>query len=345
MKQTSESLASFRRLVEGRRLMITGGTGSFGRTLVRLCLEKTQVGEVRVYSRDEQKHVALKRRFDDPRLRCIVGDVRDLNRLRLTLRGVDFVFNAAAIKHVHFSEEHPLEAVATNIQGAQNVCQAALEVGVEALISLSTDKAVEPVNVMGMTKALHERVVGSFAGHDMRVGIVRYGNVLASNGSVVPYFKQLLEEGADQLPVTDRRMTRFVLSLQDSVELVLHAFAHCRDGETFVLDLRAFEVWRLAQVMASAAGRTVGIEEIGIRPGEKIHETLISPEEMRRAERRAGFWIVHRYRSGEQRFPAPPEERLVSDDVEMLSEKELHRLLQTHGCLPEPSTAADSGRP
>lgn len=322
-------------MTEGRRILITGGTGSFGNTFVELCLEHSRAKEIVVYSRDEQKHVALRRSVDDGRLRCQLGDIRDLDRLRLALRGIDVVFNAAAIKHVHFSEEHPLEAVATNVLGAHNVCQAALENGVEVLISLSTDKAVEPVNVMGMSKALHERVVSSFAGQGMRVGVVRYGNVLASRGSVVPYFKQLLDDGADRLPVTDRRMTRFVLTLGDSVDLVLRAFALCRDGETFVLDLPALAVWDLAETMAQAAGRPVRIEETGIRPGEKLHETLISGEEMRRAERCDGFWIVQRYHSGDERFaPAKTEASLDSDRVRQLSREEIYGLLERQGCLP-----------
>ncbi len=338
----TESLSAFRQLVEGKKLLITGGTGSFGRTFVRTCLGNTEAAQVQVYSRDEQKHVALQREISDPRLRCILGDVRDLDRLRVVLRDVDFVFNAAAIKHVHFSEEHPMEAVNTNVVGTHRVCQAALECGVKALISLSTDKAVEPVNVMGMSKALHERVVGSFAGKGMRVGIVRYGNVLASKGSVVPYFRQLLEAGAKSLPVTDRRMTRFVLTLDDSVDLVMHAFAHSREGETFVLDLPAFKIWQVAQVMAEAAGEAVTVEEIGIRPGEKLHETLISSEEIRRSTRDEGFWTIRRYVSGQELFaPAQAEESLASDGARPLSKDEILDLLRKEDCLPpaEPTSA------
>lgn len=340
----TETLAKFRRLVRGKRLLITGGTGSFGRTFVGTCLGETKAKEVRVYSRDEQKHVALQREVSDPRLTCMLGDVRDLERLRLAMRGVDFVFNAAAIKHVHFSEEHPMEAVNTNVLGTHRVCQAALEAGVEALISLSTDKAVEPVNVMGMSKALHERVVSSFASLGMRVGIVRYGNVLASNGSVVPYFRQLLEDGAPSLPVTDRRMTRFVLTLKDSVDLVMHAFAGCQDGETFVLDLPAFEIWKVAKVMAAAAGRPVTLEEVGIRPGEKLHETLLSAEEMRRAYREDGFWTLRRYHSGQELFaPARQESRLSSDLTHHLTKEEIHELLEREDCLPQSPASGSSG--
>jgi UDP-N-acetylglucosamine 4,6-dehydratase/5-epimerase len=322
----------------GRRILITGGTGSFGKTMVALCLERTSAKEVIVLSRDEQKHVALAREFQDQRLRTFLGDVRDLERLRLAMRGVDFVFNAAAIKHVHLTEEHPMEAVRTNILGANNVCQAALEAGAECVVTLSTDKAVEPVNVMGMSKSLQERVVAAYAGRGLRVGIVRYGNVLASNGSVVPYFNQLLEQGTTVLPVTDRRMTRFVLTLADSVHLVLHALKNAQDGETFVMNLPAFRIWDVATVMAEAAGtpsRPVQVEEVGIRPGEKLHECLISSEEMRRASQGGCFWAIRRYRSGLERFAAAQEERsLTSDGARHLSTDEIVKLLARQGCLP-----------
>lgn len=332
---TSNSLRDFRDLVDGKRLLITGGTGSFGRTLVRACLGGTDAQEILVYSRDEQKHVAMHREVTDPRLRSVLGDVRDLERLRFCLRGVDFVFHAAALKHVHFTEEHPLEAVRTNILGTQFVCQAAIEAGVQTLVSLSTDKSVEPVNVMGMTKALSERLVSSFAGHGMRVGIVRYGNVLASNGSVIPYFLRLLSEGAEALPVTDRRMTRFVLTLDDSVRLVRHAFCNCQDGEIFALDLPAISIWQAAEILADAAGSSIRVEEVGIRPGEKLHETLISAEEMRRATRENDVWMIRPYRSSEERFPAARAERcLISDSATLLADVEVRDLLERQGCLP-----------
>lgn len=321
-----------------KQVLITGGTGSFGETLISLFVKESKVSRIVIYSRDEQKHVAIHRKYKDQRLKSILGDVRNLERLRWAMKGIDYVFNAAAIKHVHFSEEHPIEVIETNILGAHHVCKAALEAGVKTLITISTDKAVEPVNVMGMSKALQERLVASYAGCGTNIGIVRYGNVLASNGSVIPFFKGLLESGADRLPVTDRRMTRFVLTLKDSVYLVLYALNHCKSGETFVMDLPAFKIWDVAEVMAKAGsrkGRQVKVAEIGIRPGERLHEALISSEEMRRAVRKDGFWIIRRYQSGNELFqPSRQEKSLNSKMARQLSKSEIERLLRQEGCLP-----------
>ena len=337
LKENREQALTF---LSGKNLFVTGGTGSFGSTLVELCLKQGNVGSVTVFSRDEQKHVALRRRFPDERLRTIVGDVRDLERVRFAVRGADVVFNAAALKHVHLTETHPMEAVQTNVLGAYNVCQAAAENGVDALVTLSTDKAVEPVNAMGMSKALQERVVSSFAGGKTRFGTVRYGNVLASNGSVVPFFKSVLERGADSLPVTDRRMTRFVLTLSDSVDLVLYAMRHCANGEIFVLDLPAFLIWDVAEVMAertlNASGRRIAVQEVGVRPGEKIHETLLSPEEMRHASRNGEFWTVRPITSSEELFaPGSQEKRLSSDTAPRMTKPEIANLLDQQRCFPE----------
>ncbi len=340
MKVYSKDSSHLLKYLNGKRVLVTGGTGSFGETLVSLFLEKSKAKEIIVYSRDEQKHVAMHRKHQNSRFKSILGDVRNPERLRFAMRGVPCVLNAAAIKHVHFSEEHPTEAVATNILGAHNVCQAALEAGVEVLVTLSTDKAVIPVNVMGMSKALQERVVASYAGQGMRVGIVRYGNVLNSNGSVVPLFKELLENRAPALPVTDRRMTRFVLTLNESVYLVLYAMNHCRHGETFVLDLPMFKIWDVAEVMAEArstVNKKIKVTEVGIRPGEKLHETLVSSEEMRRASKEKDFWVIRRYRSGDELFsPSKEEKSLSSETARQMKKSEIRNLLSQEHCLPHP---------
>jgi FlaA1/EpsC-like NDP-sugar epimerase len=231
-----------------------------------------------------------------------------------------------------------MEAVNTNIIGAFNVCQVAAELGVEAVVDLSTDKAVEPVNAMGMTKALQERIVSSFSTGSTRFGVVRYGNVLASNGSVVPYFKRLLEEGSEVLPITDRRMTRFVLTLPDSVDLVLYAMRECGHGEIYVLDLPAFLISDVAEVMAERsrdAGHSVRIDEIGVRPGEKLHETLISSEEMRHATKKDQVWCVRPFASSEELFPPGSiEKRLSSETATRLDKQQIVQLLESQNCFP-----------
>jgi len=322
----------------GKHVFVTGGTGSFGKTFVNLCLSNEDVASVTVFSRDEQKHVALRREVSDKRLQTVIGDVRDINRLRYAMRGANVVFNAAAIKHVHLAEMHPMEAVNTNIVGAFNVCQVAVELGVEVVVTLSTDKAVEPINVMGMSKALQERVTSSFCGGETRFGVVRYGNVLASNGSVVPYFKKLIEDGTEILPITDKRMTRFVLTLEDSVDLVLFAMRECRNGEIYVLDMPAFHMWDVAEVIAEYAnewGRVVSVKEVGVRPGEKLHETLVSVEEMRHSKRFGSMWRIEPCVSSEEVYSPGIEEKAFSSDIaRRLNKLQIKDLLATQSCFP-----------
>jgi UDP-N-acetylglucosamine 4,6-dehydratase/5-epimerase len=306
-------------------VLVTGGTGTFGEAIL-LRLIESQAREIRVLSRDEQKHVALRRKYDDSRIRFLVGDVRDANRVAQAVRGVDHVFHAAALKHVHFTELHPQEAVRTNVEGAYNVACACVDAGVRTLTAVSTDKAVQPVNVMGMTKALQERLICSVSGEGgLKAGCVRYGNVLASNGSVVPFFAELLRRGERTLPVTDVRMTRFMLTLRESIDLVLYAASIIADGEIVVADLPAFRITDLAEVMLAAIG---GGETrvIGIRPGEKVHELLISNEEMRRTEKRDGYYVIRRYDCAESHYKAV-EGDYSSETSKMLSQEELRSIL------------------
>lgn len=316
---------------DDRIVFVTGGTGSFGKAIVTRLLQ-SKVAEVRVFSRDEQKHVALQREFTDPRLKFMVGDVRDPSRLALAMRGSELVFNAAAIKHVHFTEMHPYEAVLTNIVGAYNVLRAAMDNKVSRLVTISTDKAVQPVNVMGMTKAIQERLITAYSGvGGLKTGCIRYGNVLASNGSVVPFFKSLLEKGERVLPVTDPKMTRYMLTLSEGIDLVLYACSTVEDGETMVMHRPAFRVVDLAEVMLEAYGGGE-IRLTGIRPGEKIHETLLSSEEMRRATNDGDFYTVHRYKSENEVFEDVDRE-LRSDNAKLMTKDELGKLLKAEKLL------------
>lgn len=339
MREIEFNRADLIKDLSGKNIFVTGGTGSFGNTFAKLCLSNKDIASVTVFSRDEQKHVSLRRNISDPRLRTLIGDVRDIERLRYAMRGADMVFNAAAIKHVHLAEEHPMEAVKTNVLGAYNVCQVAVDLGVEAVVTLSTDKAVEPVNVMGMSKALQERITSSFCGSKTRFGVTRYGNVLASNGSVIPYFKKLIEDGETILPVTDRRMTRFVLTLADSVDLVLFAMRECHNGEIYVLDMPAFHIWDVAEVMAEHArsfGRKVDVVEVGIRPGEKLHETLISSEEMRHTKKLGGMWRIEPCLSSEMSYSPGTKETIFSSDVAVrLTKRQIADILKRESCFPD----------
>ncbi len=315
----------------GRVVLITGGTGSFGRTILRMLLQ-TPVGEVRVFSRDEQKHFALRASYDDLRLRCLVGDVRDDDRVREVVRGANVIFHAASIKQVPLTEEHPYEAVRTNVEGAQRVLRACADSGVERVVAISTDKAVRPVNVMGMTKAIQERMVIAASGAGgLRAGCVRFGNVLASNGSVLPFFKGLLDRGARVLPVTEPGMTRFMMTLEEGAEYALRTCRLLEGGEVVVPALPAFSVVDLAKVLLDAYG-SGRVEFTGARPGEKLHETLVSPEEVDRAEAREGYFVVrpHPRRPG----PAPAEAaEYRSDTARRMSREEIRSLLYRERCL------------
>lgn len=271
-------------------ILITGGTGSFGRALVKAVLAHGLPRKVIVLSRDEQKHHAMQAEITDPRVRYFVGDVRDLSRLRLAFRGVDFVVHAAAMKHVDICEYNPLEAIHTNITGTVNVIQAALDAGVKKVVGVSTDKAVAPVNLYGATKLCLEKLLtaaNSYSGDlSTRFCAVRYGNVMGSAGSVIPLFLRQREQG--RITITDTRMTRFWLEMADAVELVLQALNLMQGGEIFIPKLRAATITQVAENLAPRVPRDV----IGIRPGEKLHECLMGPEECRRARDLGNLLVV-----------------------------------------------------
>ncbi len=297
-----KSIDHAKRIIDGRDLesekinwkkqsiLLTGGTGSFGRHFCKVMLEKYQPRVIRVYSRDEQKHNEMRQKFGDERLRYFLGDVRDVDRLRRAMEGVDLVVHAAALKQVPVCEYNPFEAVKTNILGAQNVIDSAIDVGVKKVISLSTDKSVNPVNLYGATKLCAEKIFTQgnaySGGRKPRFGSVRYGNVLGSRGSVVPLFiKQLKQK---RITITDERMTRFWITLDRAVELVVKAFEHLQGGEVFVPKIPSMKVMDLAKIIAPKCK----IEVIGIRPGEKIHEMLITEEDGRNAVEYNDMYIV-----------------------------------------------------
>jgi UDP-N-acetylglucosamine 4,6-dehydratase len=257
-----------------KTILITGGTGSFGKQYTKTLLEHYQPKKIIIYSRDELKQFEMQQTFNAACMRYFIGDVRDKERLRQAMQGVDFVIHAAALKQVPAAEYNPTECIKTNIHGAENVIRAALENDVKKVIALSTDKAANPINLYGATKLASDKLFvaanNMAGGHPTRFSVVRYGNVVGSRGSVVPFFKKLISEGATCLPITDPNMTRFWITLQDGVDFVLKNFARMSGGEIFVPKIPSVRITDLAKAMAP----TLKQEIIGIRPGEKIHEIM-----------------------------------------------------------------------
>lgn len=281
-------------LFRNETLLITGGTGSFGNALCERLLH-SELREIRIFSRDEKKQEDMRLAFKSDRLKFYIGDVRDYESLSDALRGVDYVFHAAALKQVPSCEFYPLEAVRTNVLGADNVLRAAIECEVSRVILLSTDKAVYPINAMGMSKALMEKVMVAKARlcdpSKTVLCATRYGNVMASRGSVIPLFVDQLVSGKP-LTITDPHMTRFLMSLDESVELVLHAFEHGQPGDIFVQKSPASTVGDLAQALKELLNRDNQVKVIGTRHGEKLYESLVSREEMSRAEDLARYFRI-----------------------------------------------------
>ena len=266
-------------MFNGKSILITGGTGSFGKRFVKRVLERYEPRRVVVYSRDEQKHFDMSKEFTHPAMRFFVGDVRDFKRLKKAMRDIDYVVHAAAMKHVDIAEYNPMECINTNIHGAEYVIDACVDSGVKKVVALSTDKAANPINLYGATKLASDKlfvaannVVGD---QDISFSVVRYGNVVGSRGSVVPYFKKLLSEGEKELPITDERMTRFLITLDEGVEFVMKAFERMQGGEIFVPKIPSMRMIDLARAMSKENNYRV----IGIRPGEKLHEAMITKED------------------------------------------------------------------
>jgi UDP-N-acetylglucosamine 4,6-dehydratase len=269
----------------GSTILITGGTGSFGNTVLKRLLT-LGASEIRVFSRDEKKQDDMRKALNEPRLKFYIGDVREYAALHDALKGVDYVIHAAALKQVPSCEFYPMEAVRTNVLGAENVMNAAIAQGVSRVVVLSTDKAVYPINAMGLSKAMMEKLAIAKArmqgSDETRFCVTRYGNVMASRGSVIPLFVQQIREGRE-LTITDGSMTRFLMSLEDSVDLVLHAFEHGQQGDIFVQKSPASTIMDLAQAMRELFGAANPIKVIGTRHGEKLYESLVSREEMAKA--------------------------------------------------------------
>jgi len=338
------------KVFSGKRVLVTGGTGSFGHQIVDRLLGEDPV-EIRIFSRDEDKQVRMSEEYgmghQYPRKRAlnfVIGDVRNRESVREAVRGIDIIFHAAALKQVPLCEYHVWEAVQTNVVGAQNVIQAALEENVEKVVAVSTDKAVKPVNAMGMTKSIQEKLftAANFhrSGKRTIFSCVRYGNVVGSRGSVIPLFKRQIESGGP-ITITDPKMTRFMLTLAEAIELVFRAVLKGVGGEVFVLKIPAAAVRDIAYVMAEALspGKKVPVETVGIRPGEKIHEVLVSEAEAVRTIEDDSTYVIlpqidlegTRSFYGRESFVKFSE--YTSDAAQQLTREEIHSLLSRTGWL------------
>lgn len=326
-------------MFENKILLITGGTGSFGNAVARRFLLNDEVGEIRIFSRDEKKQEDMRHAFNSPKLKFYIGDVRCPESIADAMRGVDYVFSAAALKQVPSCEFYPMEAVATNVNGTNNTLNAAINAGVKNAIVLSTDKAVYPINAMGMSKALMEKVSvaksKNLGAGQTNICVTRYGNVMASRGSVIPLFVSQIKSGK-AITITDPDMTRFMMSLDDAVRLVLFAFSNGKGGDTFVQKSPASTIGQLARVLKRIFNGTSEIRVIGARHGEKTHECLVNREEMVRSEDLGEFYRIQSdsrdlnyalLEQGDRRLEALDD--YTSGNTRQLSDDELEELLLT----------------
>ncbi len=261
-------------MLNGKNILITGGTGSFGKQFTKTILARYKPNKIIIYSRDELKQYEMAQKYNDKCMRYFIGDVRDKDRLIKAMNGVDYVVHAAALKHVPIAEYNPMECIKTNINGAQNVIDAALACGIQKVIALSTDKAANPINLYGATKLASDKLfvaANNITGDKpISFAVVRYGNVMGSRGSVIPFFEKLIREGASELPITDERMSRFWITLQEGVDFVLKNFERMHGGEIFVPKIPSMNVIDVARTIAPTLKHTI----VGIRPGEKMHEVM-----------------------------------------------------------------------
>jgi len=307
--------------LSNQTVLVTGGTGSFGNKVAKY-LKGMSPKKIIIYSRDEKKQYEMQKHHPD--YHYIIGDVRDKDRLTQACEGVDFIFHAAALKHVPACESYPYEAVKTNIMGSYNVCEAAIYNGVKKVVALSTDKAVKPINAMGLSKSMMEKIVCSQNQGNINTifSCVRYGNVMGSRGSVIPFFKKLIGE-KKPLTITDAKMTRFMMTLDESVELVLYAMKNAKGGEVFVKKAPACLMTDLAKTMIKKYGNgdTSQIKVVGVRPGEKIDEVLVNEYEIRRSKENHDFFIVYpEYRPYEENHTYPSGYEYTSANTRQLTE-------------------------
>lgn len=325
-------------MLDDKTILITGGTGSFGHKFTEMIFQRFSPKKIIIYSRDEYKQYLMQKRYEpwQRRMRFLIGDVRDRERLHRAFEGVDVVIHAAALKHVPAMEYNPIEAVKTNIHGAENIIDAALDCQVKKVIALSTDKGVYPVNLYGATKMVSDKLfvhANAYRGNkDVSFSVVRYGNVAGSRGSVIPYFRSLLEKGALKLPITHMDMTRFWISLDDGVALVFRAIEQSRGTEIYVSKIPSFKVTDLARAMCPG----VELEDVGLRPGEKMHEIMITKEDSRKAYDYGSYFVIYpqvEWWSVERHFtpggtPAPEDFQYASDsNGEWLGEERIRELL------------------
>ena len=327
------------KFLKNKILMITGGTGSFGTTIIKSLLSKS-LKEIRVFSRDEKKQEDMRILYKNRKIKFYIGDVRNFQSINQAMRGVDYVFHAAALKQVPSCEFYPMEAVRTNILGTENVLNSAIENNVKRVVVLSTDKAVYPINAMGISKAMMEKLMiskANLSGKDKTIlCATRYGNVMGSRGSVMPLFIDLIKNGKP-ITITDPQMTRFMMSLKDSVNLVLHAFEHAKQGDIFVQKAPSATVADIAKVLNEIFGKKENIQIIGTRHGEKLYESLLSREEMIRAQDLKNFYRIPSdnrdlnyskyFVKGKKSISKSKD--YTSHNTEILKSKELKKLLMT----------------
>lgn len=328
-------------MFKNKTLLITGGTGSFGNAVVERFLD-TDIKEIRIFSRDEKKQHDMRIHYNNEKLKFYIGDVRNFNSINFAMKGADFVFHAAALKQVPSCEFYPMEAVMTNVEGTDNTLNAAIQNGVKNIICLSTDKAAYPINAMGISKAMMEKVATAKArivkDEKPTICITRYGNVMGSRGSVIPLFEEQIADGRE-LTITDPNMTRFMMTLSDAVDLVLYAFEHGNQGDLFIQKAPAATIEVLAKAIAEIKGRPHKAKIIGTRHGEKLYETLLTREEKVRAEDLGEYYRVpmdDRDLNYDKYFEKgvellPEEESYTSHNTQRLDVEGMKQLLARYG--------------